>query len=181
LACEALFLRVADRNLATSPGHAAEIARRHRVAPPRVVRNIAERPARSATSAGPSSEPAGGGQTIAYVGAVTDSRGLEQAIAALSQAPDITLRVLGPGAEPYRELLAMLAMRHGVTGRVLLSAPVPPHRVLEEIAPAAAGAALIQPSCLSYALSLPNKLFEYLAAGLPILAADVPVIREVVA
>jgi glycosyltransferase involved in cell wall biosynthesis len=52
--------------------------------------------------------------------------------------------------------------------------------VVEEIAAAAAGIALIQPSCLSYALSLPNKLFEYLAAGLPILAADVPVIREFV-
>jgi glycosyltransferase involved in cell wall biosynthesis len=180
LACEALFLRIADRNLATSPGHAAAIARRHRVAPPRVVRNIAERPAGNGGRPAFDGERASRGQTIAYVGAVTGSRGLEQAIAALPAAPGVTLRILGPGSEPYRELLAGLAERRGVSDRVRLAAPMPPQRVVEEIAPAAAGAALIQPSCLSYELSLPNKLFEYLAAGLPILASEVPVIREFV-
>ena len=50
----------------------------------------------------------------------------------------------------------------------------------EALGGAAAGLALIQPACLSYSLSLPNKLFEYVAAGLPILAAEVPVIRAFV-
>jgi glycosyltransferase involved in cell wall biosynthesis len=193
LACEALFLRVADRNLATSPGHADAIARRHRVAPPRVVRNIAERPAANGAaagsggerpaasgSAGPGAERPGEPRTIVYAGAATEGRGLEQAIAALPHAPGIALRILGPGRNAYCERLGLLATRHGVAERVRIEAPVPPQRVVAEIAGAAAGLALIQPACLSYALSLPNKLFEYLAAGLPILAADVPTIAAFV-
>jgi glycosyltransferase involved in cell wall biosynthesis len=43
-----------------------------------------------------------------------------------------------------------------------------------------AGLCLIQPICRSYELCLPNKLFEYAAAGVPILASDVPVIAAVV-
>lgn len=174
LACEALFLRVADGSLATSPGHAETISRRHRVAPPQVIRNIAER---SPTSGG---RPTGGESTIAYVGAITDSRGLEQAIAALAQNEATELRAVGPGSASYRERLAALVTHVGVADRVHLEPPVPPQDVVGEISSAAAGLALIQPTCLSYALSLPNKLFEYLAAGLPILAADVPVIREFV-
>lgn len=180
LACEALFLRVADANLATSPGHAEAIARRHRIARPRVVRNIAERPA--ANGAGPPGEgwTREHDRTLVYVGALTDHRGLEQTIAALPEAPGVALKVLGPGAAPYRERLQVLAEEHGVGGRVLLAPPVAPQEVVGAIAPAAAGLALIQPACRSYELSLPNKLFEYLAAGLPVLAADVPTIRSFV-
>ncbi len=181
LACEALFLRVADRRLATSPGHAAAIARRHRVAAPLVIRNVAERPASlEGSGAAPPDGPPSAERTLVYVGAVTGSRGLEEAIEALPEAPGVALRILGPGGEPYRRSLAGLAARHGVEGRVRLERPVPPQEVVAEIAGAWAGLALIQPSCLSYALSLPNKLFEYVAAGLPILAADVPTIREFV-
>ena len=181
LACEALFVRIADGTLATSPGHAAEIGRRHRVAPPRVVRNIAERPAGNGAGPEPGAPGPEAARAFAYAGAVTDHRGLEQAIGALPQAPGLRLRIVGPGNERYRRQLAALAERHGVAARVALEPAVPPERLVTEIAPAAAGLALIQPACLSYSLSLPNKLFEYIAAGLPILAADVPVIGEFVA
>jgi glycosyltransferase involved in cell wall biosynthesis len=177
LACEALFLRVADRNLATSPGHAEEIARRHRVAQPLVVRNIAEQPAGHGVRDGsPPREPS----TIVYVGAVTGGRGLEQAIAALPHAAGVELRILGPGRGEYREGLAALAAQEDVSERVRIEPAVPPQRVVEEIAGAAAGLALIQPCCLSYSLSLPNKLFEYIVAGLPVLASDVPTIAAFV-
>jgi glycosyltransferase involved in cell wall biosynthesis len=180
LACEALFLRISDRNLATSPGHADELARRHRVAPPRVVRNVAERVAPNGNGATAGDRPEGGSPTLVYVGALTTRRGLEQAIEALPTAPGLTLRFLGPGAAPYRRLLRELAEQHGVTERLELSPPVAPHEVVTAIAPATAGLALIQPTPRSYALSLPNKLFEYIAAGLPVLASDAPTIRSFV-
>lgn len=199
--CEALFVRVADRLLATSPGHAAEIARRYRVTPPQVIRNIPERGApvdRSGRSAGgdvsdwegagdcagrsgrDSDAVRGEGQwfrPIVYVGAVTSHRGLEQAIEALAHAPGVALRIVGPGRPEFRARLVKLAEEHRVGERVRVEQPVTPDSVVETIARGScAGLALIQPSCLSYELSLPNKVFEYLAAGLPILASDLPVI-----
>jgi glycosyltransferase involved in cell wall biosynthesis len=175
LACEALFLRIADGTLATSPGHADELARRHRVAPPRVVRNIPEHPVANGNGAAPDA-----GTTLVYAGALTSQRGLEQAIAALPATPGLALRILGPGADSYRVALRRLAEERGVAERVELCPAVAPHRVAGAIAPAAAGLALIQPTPRSYALSLPNKLFEYLAAGLPILASEAPTIRAFV-
>lgn len=178
LACERFFLRFADRNLVTSPGHADAIAQRHRVARPDLVRNIAERP--TANERGEGTRGPDGAPTLAYVGALTGGRGLEQALAALPLAPGVALKILGPGRAEYREELRALAARHAVAGRVLIEDPVPPEAVVAEIAGATAGLALIQPACLSYRLSLPNKLFEYLAAGLPILATDMPTIAAFV-
>jgi glycosyltransferase involved in cell wall biosynthesis len=61
-----------------------------------------------------------------------------------------------------------------------IRAAVAPERVVEALAGAAAGLCLIQPVCRSYELTLPNKLYEYVAAGLPVLATDLPVIGAVV-
>jgi glycosyltransferase involved in cell wall biosynthesis len=179
LVCEALFLRIADLNLATSPGHADVIARRHGVGAPRVVRNIAERPAATGDKGITTPSPRAA-RTIVYSGALTESRGLEQAIAALQQTPDVDLRLIGPGALLYRESLSALAVRSGVGERVRIEPPVAPERVVETIRSCGAGLALIQPTCVSYALCLPNKLFEYMVAGLPVLAADLPAIRAFV-
>jgi glycosyltransferase involved in cell wall biosynthesis len=68
----------------------------------------------------------------------------------------------------------------GVEDRLEIREAVPLSEALESIAECEMGLMLIQPVCRSYELTLPNKLFEYAAAGLPILASDLPVIGEVV-
>ena len=57
---------------------------------------------------------------------------------------------------------------------------VRPNQLLETISQASVGLALIQPICLSYRMSLPNKLFEYVAAGIPVLGSDLPAIGPLV-
>ena len=59
-------------------------------------------------------------------------------------------------------------------------APVPPDELLTYTASAAGGVTLLENTCLNHRYALPNKLFEYLAAGLPVLASDLPAIRQVV-
>jgi glycosyltransferase involved in cell wall biosynthesis len=177
LACEWLFLRTAHVTLATSPGHAEEIARRYRVPPPRVIRNI---PVRAPAGPGAGRGQRGDANAVVYVGALTRNRGLEVAISALAWVPEARLRLVGPARDGYEAELTELARRLGVLDRVEFAGAVAPAEVAGAIGGASVGLALIQPSCLSYELSLPNKLFEYALAGVPVLGSDLPVIGEYV-
>jgi SAM-dependent methyltransferase len=107
-------------------------------------------------------------------------RGLEEAIRALALTPKIRLRLIGPGRKAYRQGLGELARQEGVADRVEIQPAVPQEQLVAAIADADFGLMLIQPICLSYELTLPNKLFEYAAAGLPVLGSDLPVIGQMV-
>jgi glycosyltransferase involved in cell wall biosynthesis len=183
LVSEALFVRVADEVLASSPGHATAIAGRYRVTRPTIVRNIPEtRPAAASSPIARRGTASNACQAplVAYVGGLMPGRGLEQAIDAVALLPDVRLRTIGTGSAAYRASLMARAAALDVADRVELCAPVRPGDVTGALAGAAVGLCLIQPICRSYELCLPNKLFEYAAAGLPILASDVPVIASVV-
>lgn len=186
LACEALFVRCAHRTITASPGYSEVIARRYRIPPPGVVRNIPATdsmatasadgaPARSSGTSAQSETP-----LVLYVGALTTGRGLEIAIRAIALVPDARLRLVGPASDRYRAELIELAQREQVADRVELAGAVAPERLLETASEADVGLALIQPVCLSYRMSLPNKLFEYVAAGVPVLGSDLPAIGALV-
>jgi glycosyltransferase involved in cell wall biosynthesis len=176
IACEALFVRLADQVITASPGYSAALARRYRIQPPVVIRNVPDWPAPAAE---PQSSPPTRPLTI-YVGGLMPGRGLEQTIDALALAPEMRLRAIGPGAPAYRATLRARALAAGVAERVELCDAVAPAELLDALAEATAGLCLIQPVCRSYELTLPNKLFEYAAAGLPVLASELPVIAAVV-
>ena len=179
VACEGLFVRVADRVVTTSPAYAEELARRYRIPAPVVVRNIPERAAESEPS-GASRTPDGDGRTAIYVGGLQPGRGIEQSIRAIAIAPGVRLRLLGPAAPEYRAGLEELVRSLSLEDRVELAEPVPPRELLDAVSGAGVGLALIEPVCLSYRLTLPNKLFEYALAGLPILGSDLPMIARFV-
>jgi glycosyltransferase involved in cell wall biosynthesis len=174
LASEALFVRVADAVITASPGYADALSARHRMARPTVVRNIPDGPP-SAGRSEPQAPP-----LVVYVGGLMPGRGLEQTIDALALAPAIRLRAVGPGSPEYRAGLIERATAVGVADRLELCPPVPPGSVGTTLREATAGLCLIQPVCRSYELTLPNKLFEYAAAGVPVLVSDLPVIAAVV-
>jgi glycosyltransferase involved in cell wall biosynthesis len=56
---------------------------------------------------------------------------------------------------------------------------VPHEELLRLTASADIGFALIEPISESYRLALPNKLFEYIMAGVPVVASDLPAMKEV--
>ena len=176
LACEALFVRCAHRTITASPGYSEVIARRYHVDPPTVIRNIPDLNGSASAGDAPDSEA-----TFVYVGAITRNRGIEVSIEALARTPGAHLRLLGPAGAAYRAELERLAADQSVADRVEFAGSVSPGSVIESLRGATAGLALIQPACLSYELSLPNKLFEYVLAGLPILVSDLPVMGAFVA
>jgi len=177
IAGEALFVRAADRVITASPGYAEPLARRYRIRRPDVIRNIPAGP-----PAGPSAgdPPPDDPPVAVYIGGLLRGRGLEQAIDALPAVPGLRLRCIGPGAEPYRAELRARARRRGVEHRVELRDPVAPGEVVDVLRGATMGLSLIQPVCRSYELTLPNKLFEYAAAGVPVVCSRLPVMAQVV-
>lgn len=147
---------------------------------------------RNVPQAGPAPDPARGrlhelaglppaARVIAYGGRITTSRGLEETIAALAHlSQDVHLVMLGYGEPDYLASLDALAARLGVAGRVHRVGPVAPDEVADALSDADVAVVHVRPTCLSYRYALPNKLFESIRGGLPVAAADLPDIRQVV-
>jgi glycosyltransferase involved in cell wall biosynthesis len=115
---------------------------------------------------------------ILYLGGLMAGRGLEQLVDAMPHVERGELVLLGDGV--LAASLRQRAARAGAADRVHILAPVPPADVIGVAASADVGVSPIVPSCLNYRYSLPNKLFQYMAAGLPVVASDFPQVREVV-
>lgn len=115
---------------------------------------------------------------VLYVGGLMAGRGIEHVVEAMSDLPAAHLVLLGEGQ--LGEALNRLAARLGVGARVHRLGPVPSGDVVRYARSADVGVSPIVPSCLNYRYSLPNKLFQYMAAGIPVVASDLPQVREVV-
>ncbi|MSW51869.1 MAG: glycosyltransferase, partial [Actinobacteria bacterium] len=174
LASEAAFVRAADGLITASPGYSRALAERHRIPTPPAVRNI------PVGDAVPSTGPRPGPPEVVYVGGLMRGRGLELTIDALPLAPGVRFRIVGPGPAAYAAALEDRARARGVADRVVLAGAVPPGEVVAAAAGATLGLALIEPICRSYELTLPNKLFEYVRAAVPVLSSPVPVLAGVV-
>lgn len=115
---------------------------------------------------------------VLYLGGLMAGRGLETLVDAIALLDRPQLVLLGDGlmAGP----LTARAAARGIGHRVHLLPPVPPDEVVAVARSADVGVSPIPPSCDNYRMSLPNKLFQYLAAGIPVVASDFPQVREVV-
>lgn len=116
---------------------------------------------------------------VLYLGGLMEERGLEALIQSIPLwRSDAHLALLGRGT--FEDTLQRLAVELGVQRRMHVLTPVPPDEVVGWAASADLGVSPIAPSLLSYRYSLPNKLFQYMAAGLPVVASDFPQVRDVV-
>jgi glycosyltransferase involved in cell wall biosynthesis len=109
---------------------------------------------------------------LLYLGSVGPGRGLEQLCLALLEpgVGSAHLVVLGPSR--YTARYQALAADTRWNGRVHLLEPVDPADVPAWAHTADVGTCLIQPTTLNHRLSTPNKLFECIAAGVPVVASD---------
>ena len=118
------------------------------------------------------------GERIAiYQGRLAPGRGLDLLLEAFLTRP-AGWRLVLMGHGHWR---ARLAARIDGAPQIHLLPPAAPEDLARYTCGADLGLCLIEDVCASYRYSLPNKLFEYLFAGIPVLASDLPVIRETVA
>lgn len=115
---------------------------------------------------------------VLYLGGLMGGRGLAELVDAVAIVDGVQLVLLGEGVLAGE--LRRRAERMGVGERVHVVPPVPPDDVLAVAASADVGVSPIVPSCLNYRYSMPNKLFQYMGAGIPVVASDFPQVRAVV-
>jgi glycosyltransferase involved in cell wall biosynthesis len=167
----------ADGYVATTGVLAAELRsafgdREHVVTLSNGVRLPADRHYEPLTASGPA--------VVAYAGHLYAWKGVDTLIRALPKLPDVHALLIGgfPGEHDLARLQS-LARELRVDGRVRFAGLVKPSLV-----PAMLGEArvLVLPTVAteSAAYTSPLKLFEYFAAGRPVVASDLPSVREIV-
>jgi glycosyltransferase involved in cell wall biosynthesis len=118
--------------------------------------------------------------TVGYAGHFYPWKGVDTLLHALALAPEFRGLLIGghPG-EPDLERMRALARELGIESRVEFTGLLPPSEVRGRLPSADV---LVLPNhlnALSSSYTSPLKMFEYMAAGRPIVASDLPAFREV--
>lgn len=115
---------------------------------------------------------------VLYQGSIQENRGIEPAIDAVEQLTDVVLIIVGYGH--HRPVLEDLVRRRGLTDKVKFFGPVANNELISYSASADVGLANIVNSSISYNTTLPNKLFEYAMAGIPVVGSEDSAIGTIV-
>jgi glycosyltransferase involved in cell wall biosynthesis len=117
---------------------------------------------------------------VVYTGSFGVGRPLADILDALVRAPSAVLTLYA--LHVTSELVRSEALARGVEDRVVVLPPLAPDELRERLGDYDVGIVFDRPLTRNAELSLPNKLFEYLAAGLavavPRLPAMTPVVEE---
>ncbi|MDR2824145.1 MAG: glycosyltransferase [Prevotellaceae bacterium] len=120
-----------------------------------------------------------GKKIILYQGAVNLGRGLEWVIDAMPLvSKDAVLMIVGDG-DAKRELTQYVVNKE-LTNRIMFSGRKSPDELFRYTKAAHIGLCLLDNLGLNSYYALPELIFEYLRAGVPVLATDFPEIREFV-
>jgi glycosyltransferase involved in cell wall biosynthesis len=111
-----------------------------------------------------------------YSGALVGGRRIEQLIRVFRRLPpDRHLVCMG-----YGPLQGLVKEAADTLPNVHFLPAVPTNQILQFTSGAEVGIVGVDNACLSYYLSLPNKVFEYLLAGTPALVPDYPEMRRLI-
>jgi glycosyltransferase involved in cell wall biosynthesis len=115
-----------------------------------------------------------------YHGGFQATRGLEQIAEAILQPGLEAVHLVYMGHGLLHDQLRAMTAEPRFGGRIHVLDSVPPSQLLRWVASADLGLALTQPTTLNNRLSSPNKMFETIATGTPIVMSDFPEMRRVV-
>lgn len=117
-------------------------------------------------------------RVILYHGSYSENRGLEQFVESARYLR--SARVVLRGFGDMEDRLRRLVKQNGLEDKVIFSPPVPVFKLVQEASVADIGIAPFPPVCFNTRFCLPNKLFEYLMAGLAIAVTDLPEMRRII-
>jgi glycosyltransferase involved in cell wall biosynthesis len=169
---EAIFIRSADAVVVVGPKIAEWYASRYAGIAPATIRNLPKTPYQPQRSnlfrerlGIPNHE-----LVFFYQGLLEESRGVDLTLAAFARVPkNRHVAFLGSGRK--ESAIRACALKHP---NIHFLPAVRPEEVRNYTRSGDVGLCLIEPDCLSYYYSLPNKLFEYVVSGVPVIATKLP-------
>ena len=105
-------------------------------------------------------------------------RGAEELVTAMSYLPDYLLLIVG-GGDVIGDLRKIVG-DNNLEDRVWFIAKQPIEILRKYTAASNLGITLDKANNINYKLSLPNKLFDYIHAGIPVLSSDLPELKNIV-
>lgn len=115
---------------------------------------------------------------ILYQGSLNIGRGLEQMIDAMEFIDNATFRIIGDGN--ITEQLKEKIKEKRLENKIEIKGRIPFQHLPLETAKADLGVALEENIGLNYYYALPNKLFDYIQAGVPVLVSPFPEMQKIV-
>ncbi len=109
---------------------------------------------------------------------INTDRGMEEAFEALKQMDKVVLVLVGKG--DVLPVLREKARDEGLENKVIFISPQPYLEMLQYTLNADCGLSLDKNTNLNYRYSLPNKIFDYVKCGLPVLVSDVVEVSSLV-
>jgi len=181
---ERRLLRDVEATWMSSAGHAQVFAESHGSPVPPVIRNIPAAPSPPVGESRPDLhrelELRPELRIVLYIGGVGPHRPLDGMLEAVVELEDCAAVMMGPAVPGYVEHVRALAEQLGVADRVRLAPPVSIDDVVRYAAAADVGVIPFLNTSLNNFHGLPNKVFEYILAGIPVVASDFPQLRAVI-
>jgi glycosyltransferase involved in cell wall biosynthesis len=119
-----------------------------------------------------------GKKLLLYQGAVNVGRGVEWIINAMPHLDNCILCICGEG-DLFHEMQALAKEKH-LEKRVIFTGRLPFEELNQYTALADLGFILLENMGLSYYYSLPNRVFDYMKYGVPVLASNFPEIARII-
>ena len=115
---------------------------------------------------------------IVYIGQLYSWKGVETLVQAIKYLDEGELHLVGGGDKQVQKM-SQIALQMGVGARVFFHGQVSPRQVKEHLADAAVAVLPLTRDMISAHFTSPLKLFEYMAFRVPVVASDLPSIREI--
>lgn len=115
---------------------------------------------------------------IVYQGALNKGRGIERVIEALSFLKNVYFLIIGTG--DIDDMLTEYSKSKGVAERIIFTGRISPGKLATYTAKADLGVSLEENIGMNYYYALPNKLFDYIHAEVPVLVSAFPEMKRVV-